>query len=110
MSHSYSSVAILAKSTAICTGTRKPQPSWRSTTHRTGVLLHPRSTRLLLRAMGKTDEVEQLLARLQQLSKTVYTPAWSSAMVHIGMGNHDQAFECSTEHARNAKCSALVPV
>ena len=43
---------------------------------------------------GKTDQAEQLLARLRQLSKTTYIPTLSSAMAHIGMKNHDKAFEC----------------
>ena len=43
---------------------------------------------------GKTDKAEQLLSRLQELSKTTYIPALSSAMAHIGMNNIDLAFEC----------------
>ena len=43
---------------------------------------------------GKTDQAEQLLARLQELSKTTYIPALSSAMANIGMNNIDRAFDC----------------
>ena len=42
---------------------------------------------------GKTDEAERLLSRLQELSKTVYVPALSLAMAHIGMSNLDRALE-----------------
>ena len=42
---------------------------------------------------GKTDEAQRLLSRLQELSKTTYVPALSSAMTHIGMANIDLALE-----------------
>lgn len=56
---------------------------------------------------GKTAEAEQLLSRLEDLSKTTYIPALSSAMTHIGMGDHQRALAC-LERAYEERYCALV--
>ncbi len=42
---------------------------------------------------GRTEDAERQLTRLTELSATTYVPALSVAMVQIGMGNVDAAFE-----------------
>ena len=56
---------------------------------------------------GRTDDAQGLLSKLQELSKTTYIPALSSAMTHIGMNNVDLALEC-LHQATEERYGALV--
>ena len=48
-----------------------------------------------------------MLSRLEDLSKTTYIPALSSAMTHIGIGDHERALAC-LERAYEERYGALV--
>jgi Flp pilus assembly protein TadD len=41
--------------------------------------------------LGQRDEARQILRQLADASKERYTPAMAFAIVHVGLGEHDQA-------------------
>ena len=42
---------------------------------------------------GKRDEAEKILEKLMERSKYQYVPSYRIAMIHVGLGNKDQAFK-----------------
>jgi len=42
---------------------------------------------------GRTGEAQKVLDRLSDLSKQKYVPAWSRAVIYLGLGEKDKAFE-----------------
>lgn len=43
-------------------------------------------------ASGKTAEAQQVLARLEEMSKVRYVAPYNVALIHVGLGNKDAAF------------------
>jgi len=42
---------------------------------------------------GRTGEAHQMLEQLQSAARTAYAPAWSLAMIYLGLGETDKAFD-----------------
>jgi len=47
----------------------------------------------LFATSGKVDEASRVIQQFADLSKYTYVPAFDSAIIHVGLGQKDQAFE-----------------
>ena len=47
----------------------------------------------VLAKMGRTSEARKVLNTLEALARQRYVPACATAMIHVGLGEHDKAFE-----------------
>src|SRR5260370_25020269 len=43
--------------------------------------------------LGKTKEVHEVLSTLEALSPERYVPPYATALVHVGLGQHDSALD-----------------
>lgn len=48
----------------------------------------------VLAKMGRVEEAHAVLQTLEALGRERYIPACAMAQVHVGLGEHDQAFKC----------------
>jgi len=50
---------------------------------------------------GRQNEARQILARLTEAAKTRYVPAYAFAVIHLGLGEKDQALDWLEKAARD---------
>ena len=54
-----------------------------------------------LASMGKQNEARQILARLNEEAKKRYVPAYAFAVIHLALGEKDQALDWLEKAARD---------
>ncbi len=57
---------------------------------------------------GKTDQAKKLLEELQSLSEKMYVSPWGFAVIHLGLGQIDQAYECLEKAYKERDHSIIV--